>query len=102
MPDQLRNWLHARRVRNSQHEDLIFQHPWARRTRILRYIGGLQSALSNPTICSAVPNAETHPAQLSQTYATMEMLIHGATPEKFKQTWAFRIGNDRALPSRHP
>jgi integrase len=86
MPDELRNWLQARRARTSKHEELVFPNSVGRPNQnFADHIAGLQKRAIKSDYTFSRPECQKHILHnFRKTYATMEMLIHGATPREIQ------------------
>jgi integrase len=86
MPDELRNWLQARRARTSKHEELVFPTSVGTPNQnFADHVNALQKRAETAGYVFSRPECRTHVLHnFRKTYATMEMLIHAATPREIQ------------------
>jgi integrase len=86
MPDELRNWLQARRARTSVAEELVFSNSVGNTNQnFADHINGLQKRAEAKGYTFSRPECRTHVLHnFRKTYATLQMLIHGATPREIQ------------------
>lgn len=86
MSDELRNWLQARRERTSPHEELVFPTSVGTPNQnFADHIAGLQKRAIASGYKFSRSECQKHILHnFRKTYATMEMLIHGATPREIQ------------------
>jgi integrase len=82
MPDELRNWLQARQARTSKHEELVFPNSVGNPNQnFADHITGLQKRAIASKYTFSRPECQRHILHnFRKTYATLQMLVHGATP----------------------
>lgn len=86
MPDELRNWLQARQARTSKHEELVFPSSVGKPNQnFADHIVGLQKRAVASGYTFSRPECQKHILHnFRKTYATLQMLIHGATPREIQ------------------
>ena len=86
MPDELRNWLRARRDRTSAAEELVFSNSVGNpHHNFADHINGLQARAIKAGYTFSRP--ECHQKVLHnfrKTYSTVRMLVYGATPREIQ------------------
>lgn len=86
MPDVLRDWLQARQARTSKHEELVFPNSVGNPNQnFADHINGLQKRAEADGYVFSRPECRKHVLHnFRKTYASMEMLIHGATAREIQ------------------
>lgn len=86
MPDELRNWLQARQARTSKHEELVFPNSVGNPNQnFADHIGGLQKRAIAADYTFSRPECQKHILHnFRKTYATLQMVVHGATPREIQ------------------
>ena len=86
MPDQLRNWLQARKARTSKNEELVFPNSvGVPNQNFADHINGLQKRAVAAGYTFSRPECRKHVLHnFRKTYATLKMLIDGATPSEIQ------------------
>lgn len=86
MPNELRTWLQARRARPSEHEELVFPNSVGRPNQnFADHIAGLQKRAIKAGYKFSRPECQKHILHnFRKTYATMQMLIGGATAREIQ------------------
>ncbi len=81
MPNELRNWLQARRNRISKAEELVFSTSVGTPNQnFADHINGLQKRAIADGYTFSRPECQKHILHnFRKTYATLQMLVHGAT-----------------------
>jgi integrase len=86
MPNELRTWLQARQARTSKHEELVFPNSVGKPNQnFADHIVGLQNRAIASGYKFSRPECQNHILHnFRKTYATVQMLVHGATPREIQ------------------
>jgi len=86
MSDELRNWLQARQARTSKHEELVFPNSVGNPNQnFADHINGLQKRAKAAKYTFSRPECRKHVIHnFRKSYATLQMLICGATPREIQ------------------
>jgi len=86
MPDELRNWLQARRERTSKNEELVFPNSVGTTNQnFADHINGMQKRAEAAGYTFSRPECRKHVLHnFRKTYATVQMLIGGATAREIQ------------------